>query len=1391
MPCESDSEESVGYQEERGWMRKMQRWDRHCVVISEYWPSWAFALQSLGVTKLETWMPVAGSAGLREIRETHVGGTLRQGNESVIRKEADQGRWSGCLFFLQGSPSFVQTMRGILQVVKDTRMIGVVGAGSSRVEADIGKILTWSPESSFTVKHSQAGGVTRGRWKLFSDLKLQGLKSSQVKRVLGNILVSTESGVEVAGDMVKKHSLFVTKDQRIDVRQRHLRLAVPSCFVRDPEKLVERDISDKELMAAYDMEEGVMKSLGAYSRHMGRPMSRDFVMEAPLKVLHGIGRLVKEADIGSAEGRVMEAEPGTSEAHCTSRVGGDRKAKRRDRVSEGRDGKRARIEGEPQLLKGFKSEVATKSDDAPVDVTDWDIWTVNNYTPPEATYSKSSGKSKVLFKESPKGSVLVCKPGSYVPDKHGRLFDALRILLLRRARRNALRGLIVYMRQKYGNTMSLTFVGELPREGLGDDRKGGKRAKASSRMTSSSSSVEKNDNRSRNESVCAGRKFEVHSWVFHPRRNYQRGRHRSKDCGTDPEVEFFKDARVGCDALKRLAYSSWWSWDVGSTLFFWRWPRRYQRAIRDGTKLFVKKEQLPHHFKRQMWPSDPLHKEKMKEKLGKVRDRGYILPGEVNSLTGFFAVPKGSDDIRIVYDASACGLNAALWAPNFALPTIDSVLRCADQSTWFSDIDLGEMFLNYFLDEDLREYAGVDVREIGGAKWERWERTLMGFRSSPYVCTQTFAWGDAIIRGDRKDRDNPLRWDEVIMNLPGSQDYDPSMPWVYKWDSVNERLASDFACYIDDIRGLGGTESVCRATTRRVASYVNYLGQQDAPRKRRPPSKTPGAWAGAMCLSKDDGLYVTCTQDKWNKAKTIIDYWMTTVVEMKEEKLDVRKMEKEVGFLVHMSRTFPSMFPYLKGFYLTMNSWRSGRNDEGWKYSMSEWRAALGLDNSIPSYKVKEESKKGKKSASHDDRPAYVSPVPRLQPDLVALKELFQQDNPVHRLVRGRKMSSAKIAFGDASGGGFGSSWESSRGTEVDDSEAHVGFRFGTWDQNSSSKSSNYREMCNLVETLEAMASEGELAGCELFLFTDNSTAEAAFFKGSSSSRDLFDLVLRLRKLEMNQSCRIYVSHVAGTRMIAQGSDGLSRGNLSEGIMGGMDMHSFVPIHKTALDRNPNLKEWLTRLTNNDGTFLTPADWFTTGQEIVEGEWEINTEGLKFPKVKPGTFIWTPPPVAGGIAVEELRKSRHKSAESTHVFVLPRLCATEWRKQLHKAADVVLTLPAGHPAWPDCMHEPLTIAILYPYMSHRPWELRRAPILLELADTLHGVWKSGGSSEGSLLRELWSLQRNLASLPEGLAWKMLYGKLADYLQDSATRKRRRSSVAEGKTRGSVHKSQKR
>ena len=102
----------------------------------------------------------------------------------------------------------------------------------------------------------------------------------------------------------------------------------------------------------------------------------------------------------------------------------------------------------------------------------------------------------------------------------------------------------------------------------------------------------------------------------------------------------------------------------------------------------------------------------MAKKLVKVVRWGYIQEGSVISLTGFFAVPKGDSDIRMVYNTTKCGLNETLWAPSFLLPTIDTTLRQVEIGGFMSDIDLGEMFLNFPLDDKLRKYVGVDLTDI-------------------------------------------------------------------------------------------------------------------------------------------------------------------------------------------------------------------------------------------------------------------------------------------------------------------------------------------------------------------------------------------------------------------------------------------------------------------------------------------------------------------------------------------------------------------------------------------------------------------------------------------------------------------------------------------------------
>eukprot|EP00957_Ditylum_brightwellii_P086827 6608134-Ditylum_brightwellii.AAC.1 len=94
--------------------------------------------------------------------------------------------------------------------------------------------------------------------------------------------------------------------------------------------------------------------------------------------------------------------------------------------------------------------------------------------------------------------------------------------------------------------------------------------------------------------------------------------------------------------------------------------------------MFVVEENLPHYWRWTQLPQDKVKRQSLKKKIEKVVNRRYIEKGAVTNLTGFFDVPKGEDGVQIVYHARECGLNDALWAPNFGLPTVKSLAQMMD-----------------------------------------------------------------------------------------------------------------------------------------------------------------------------------------------------------------------------------------------------------------------------------------------------------------------------------------------------------------------------------------------------------------------------------------------------------------------------------------------------------------------------------------------------------------------------------------------------------------------------------------------------------------------------------------------------------------------------------------
>jgi hypothetical protein len=313
------------------------------------------------------------------------------------------------------------------------------------------------------------------------------------------------------------------------------------------------------------------------------------------------------------------------------------------------------------------------------------------------------------------------------------------------------------------------------------------------------------------------------------------------------------------------------------------------------------------------------------------------------------------------------------------------------------------------------------------------------------------------------------------------------------------------------------------------------------------------------------------------------------------------------------------------------------------------------------------------------------------------------------------------------------------------------------WSAIEEEESSNYKELCNLVKTITVEATAGRLRNCEFFLFTDNSTAEGCFYTGTSKSKLLHSLVLSLRLLELEYGMTLHVIHISGKRMIAQGTDGCSRGSLMEGVMAGEDMLAFVDLGRSAVERHPPLLAWVRTWTGRAAlTPLTPEGWFEEGHGIVGGTRDHNNVWMPVYGKGGRMFLWSPPPAVADVAWEELLKARHKRTDTFHVLLVPRIMNPWWRRLFHKACDLSFVLSPGSPFWPSGMFEPLWVGILLPFVKHRPWCLKRAPLLLEIGRKLRGVFKTGQGDAGNILRKLTLLPRRVDALPFHLACGVLH-----------------------------------
>jgi hypothetical protein len=175
----------------------------------------------------------------------------------------------------------------------------------------------------------------------------------------------------------------------------------------------------------------------------------------------------------------------------------------------------------------------------------------------------------------------------------------------------------------------------------------------------------------------------------------------------------------------------------------------------------------------------------------------------------------------------------------------------------------------------------------------------------------------------------------------------------------------------------------------------------------------------------------TVLQEKWNKGKAQIQDLTDLLESCPDANFTFKQLEQVQGFLCHLNMTFEVITPFLKGFYLSLCSHLSPRNDHGWKL----WdRAFVSYINEKRERGLMTEDKAraGLNPPNFDDIPVPKKRrlVPRFRDDVFGLSE------PPLVTVRSKVVYEIFYRFRDASGKGFSSLMLSKKG---------IKYQIGLW----------------------------------------------------------------------------------------------------------------------------------------------------------------------------------------------------------------------------------------------------------------------------------------------------------------------------------------------------------
>ena len=258
----------------------------------------------------------------------------------------------------------------------------------------------------------------------------------------------------------------------------------------------------------------------------------------------------------------------------------------------------------------------------------------------------------------------------------------------------------------------------------------------------------------------------------------------------------------------------------------------------------------------------------------------------------------------------------------------------------------------------------------------------------------------------------------------------------------------------------------------------------------------------------------------------------------------------------------------------------------------------------------------------------------------------------VSRVARAARVGMLHSTWGDGSGTGTGGTGESFfNGESVPNHCALTRVWMGTWTPQVHHYTSNWKELRTLLLTLEHEAAHntGRLEGVTVFYFTDNMPTYHIVNKASAGNVELQKLLYKIKHLELQLNCHLVVIHVPGVSMIAQGTDGLSRGIWMSPLHEAIDSRALHVALFSAVSHTEGWRDYLASLTPQ----------VTWPSQPLLLEW--NDQWNKSLVLQSDFTVMFPPPEMAAQAITFFLDAWVESPlQRQAIFVIPRILQRSW-----------------------------------------------------------------------------------------------------------------------------------